>query len=184
MNEKTMRIWILIPILAAVIITCLILYIAGVAGSVVCFGVDSSDRLYVGFGDTIQVYEGDTVIKELSPKTSKTYLFTILSDDTLILTTASIDYKLDLDGNVIEQTDNAGTQLYYDLRKEKREFISQKGDIYRMENILGQTQIKKNGAVVYREPLVSVIAGYAVLISIAILLLCIPKLISKTRDGL
>ena len=91
---------------------------------------------------------------------------------------------MDLDGNVIEQTDNAGTQLYYDLRKEKREFISQKGDIYRMENILGQTQIKKNGAVVYREPLVSVIAGYAVLITIAILLLCIPKLISKTRDGL
>jgi len=183
MNKNTMRIWLFTPIIFLIILVCLVFYMVGIAGSVVCFGVDSNDCLYVGFGDKIEVYEGKTMIRELSPKTSKSYLFTILPDDVILLTTASVDYKLNLDGSIIEKTENAGSGLYNDMQKGKRTFMSPNGDFYKMRSVLGQTTIEKNGDTVYQEPIISVITGYLILICSIALVVCVISILSRDKKG-
>ena len=89
-------------ILFCILFACLMMVITGTATlSISGFAVDSSDRLYVGMQKEICVYENGTIIDRLSPHTSRTYIFTITEDDTILLSTSTTIYVMDLKGNMM-----------------------------------------------------------------------------------
>ena len=65
------------------------------------------------------------MIGSISPKTSRGYAFTIQKDDTILLSTASSIYTLDLSGNVIDKQEDVGTKTFNELQKAKKIFITQ-----------------------------------------------------------
>lgn len=139
-------------ILFCIFFACLMMVITGTATlSISGFAVDSSDRLYVGMQKEICVYENGTIIDRLSPHTSRTYIFTITEDDTILLSTSTTIYVMDLKGNILERREDKGADLYNQLSYRRKQFVSHNGDIYKHRGIFGITQIVKNGTdIVYK----------------------------------
>lgn len=65
------------------------------------FGIDSKGTLYIGKDSVIEKVNDGKVMVTISPKTSREYAFAIKEDDTILLSTASTVYTLDLSGNAI-----------------------------------------------------------------------------------
>ena len=90
------------------------------------FGVDSAGVLYVGKEGVIEKYDGNKMIGEISPQTSRGYAFTVKEDDTILLSTADMVYKLDLSGKVLDEWEDEGTSTFNDLQF-IRKFIAKDG---------------------------------------------------------
>jgi len=86
--------------MTCVVVFCLLLLITGKATPFISgFAIDKNDWIYVGEETEICVYENDVLIRTINPQTSRAYAFTI-ADDQILLSTASIFYIMDLDGNI------------------------------------------------------------------------------------
>lgn len=146
MNGKVKRMLaIFSAILSCIVLCCLILLFSGVVNiSVSGFAVDSSNRLYVGTAKQIHVYEGSRMVNSISPHTSRAYAFTIIEDENILLSTSTTVYVMDLNGNILSTADDHGADVYNQISYHKRKFVSANGDVYRLTNILGRTQILKN----------------------------------------
>ena len=140
------------PSLFVVLLSCFVLVITGtVTLSVSGFAVDHFDRLYIGTTNEIRVYEESRIVKNISPHTSRTYVFTIQEGENILLSTSTKVYVMDLDGNVLETKEDPGADIYNQLSYQKGRFISDKGDIYRMSSVFGWTRITKNSTeIVYQ----------------------------------
>ena len=112
--------------------------------SVSGFAVDKSERIYVGETNKIAVYEDGILVNEISPKTSRSYIFTINQDDHILLSTSDKIYIMDLNGNVLEQREDKGADIYNQLSYRKKQFVSTSGDVYKLKDGLGRTRIVKN----------------------------------------
>lgn len=124
---------------------CVILLISGAVNlSISGFVVDNSDRIYVGTAKAISVYENGELVREINPKTSQTYRFTMDDNGNLFLSTSSEIYIMDLEGNILETREDPGADAYNQISYRKNKFISQKGDEYRLINF-GRSKIVKNG---------------------------------------
>lgn len=115
------------------------------------FAIDSNERLYIGKRNSIEVYEDGKLVKTINPLSSRTYAFTIQNDDTLLLSTSTVEYVLDLDGNIISSKEDNGTNTYNKI-KNNREFITENGKSYKLENHLGRYSLVCDGVVVYQMP--------------------------------
>lgn len=108
------------------------------------FSVDKNDRLYIGTEKGIAVYQGDVQVDSISLPTSRAYAFTMQRNDTILLSTATEVYILDLSGNVLNHRADAGSETFYKLRANRRDYKSWKGDHYHMNGSFGYTRIYKN----------------------------------------
>lgn len=132
-------------ILFCILFVCVILVITGiVTPSLSGFAVDSSDRLYIGMQKEICVYEEGSIIRRINPHTSRTYIFTITENDTILLSTSTKIYVMDLYGNILEEREDVGADTYNQLSYKKRRFVSHSGDVYTLKGIIGPTRIVKN----------------------------------------
>jgi len=155
--------------------------IAGAANiGIPCFSVDSSERLYIGLSGKILVYDEGTQIASISPKTSRTYMFEVQSDDTIILSTSTTVYLLDLDGNVIDSWDDTGCNTYRDLQRGKRHQSSENGTQYSIKSPLGWTRIVRDGnELVYRISIYSYVMKLLLFISVPALVACAIYCVGK-----
>lgn len=156
-NKKMERIFLTTAIVGLVGFICGLLIICGSATPFIqCFSVDQQGRVYVGFDGKIEVFGNGEYIESFSPKTSRAYVFTILEDDTILLSTPSVVYSMDLHGNVLDSWKEDGTDTFYQLEYQKKQFTSLDGSHYRLKGSLGWTRIVKDGTnVVYRIPVFS-----------------------------
>lgn len=128
------------------------------------FAVDNTGRLYIGKGYGIEVYEGDTFLRKISPKTSRGYMFTIVDGDTIVVSTASFVYHMDLDGKVLAKEEDKGTKVYNELQRNKNSFIDENGLNYTLTRPFGRAQISDGEKVIYKMPTLD----YTVLVTMAL----------------
>jgi len=128
-----------------VVILCLILILTGITTPFISgFAVDASDRIYIGTQNEIRVYEDSMLINTINPQTSRAYVFTINEEGNILLSTPTIIYILDLDGNILDVQEDSGADMYNQLQY-KRKFISHNGDEFALVDVIGWTRIIKNG---------------------------------------
>ena len=120
------------------------------------FGVDSAGVLYVGKEGVIEKYDGNKMIGEISPQTSRGYAFTIKEDDSILLSTADMVYKLDLSGKVLDEWEDEGTSTFNDLQY-IRKFVGKDGRQYTMKLHFGRTIIYSGEDVIYKMPMLDYI---------------------------
>ena len=95
-------VWIIAPILGVIMLICLFLYASGtVSLSMHGISVDHSGRLYVGEDHRIVVVDGGEIAGTITPPTAEAYLFTVQADDTILLSTSSKAYWMDLSGGIL-----------------------------------------------------------------------------------
>jgi hypothetical protein len=143
------------------------------------FAVDSNNRLYVG-RDEIEVYENGELLKTINPKTSRAYVFTIQDDDTILLSTASKVFIMDLDGNVINQYEDTYTKIFNGLTREKNLFTAKDGTQYSVKHRLTWLEIVKDNDVrVYRLPMLDFATRITTAVACISLWILVPTLIVK-----
>ena len=120
------------------------------------FGVDSAGILYIGKDDVIEKYENNKLLGTISPQTSRGYAFTLQEDDTILLSTASNVYKLDLAGKVLDKWEDEGTSTFNKLQY-IRKFKAKDGREYLMKLQLGRTVICSGDDVIYKMPMLDYI---------------------------
>lgn len=120
------------------------------------FGVDASGVLYVGKEGVIEKYDNGKKIGEISPQTSRGYAFTVKEDDTILLSTADMVYKLDLSGKVLDEWEDEGTSTFNDLQY-IRKFVAKDGRQYAMKLHFGRTVICLGEDVIYKMPMLDYI---------------------------
>lgn len=148
------------------------------------FAVDSADRLYIGTANAIQVYEDGTLINQIDPQTDRSYVFTIDQDGDLLLSTSTEVYRMDLSGKVLEQREDRGAHVYNQIQARRSTFLSSRGDVYKMKNVLGRTKITKNDSqTVYQISVLSIIVKVLIAICVILLFLFPVWLIQKRKNG-
>ena len=140
----------LIVIWVVGLVSMILLMTGTVSPFIECFAVDDQNRLYVGTISEIQVYDKDKHIKSISPQTSKSYMFTISDDNTILLSTANTVYSMDLDGNILSTSDDNATDIYNQIQYKKYKYTASNGNTYKLVSPFGFSRIVKNGSeVVY-----------------------------------
>lgn len=131
---------------AVTMFICVVLVLGNfVTLSINSFAVDSQDRLYIGIPEEIRVYEADTLVDCLPAHTSRSYVFTIAENDTILLSTSTKIYIMDLSGNVLSEKDDIGADTYNQMQYKRKNFVSSNGDSYQLKSVFGRTKIVKNG---------------------------------------
>ena len=182
METKIKRLILIIP-LALIIIFCIFSIASGSADiQIKSFAVDSAERMYVGTESRIDVFDQGVHVFSISPQTSRGYMFTITEDDTILLSTGTIVYSMELDGKVIGSWDDKASGVYNNLQKSRSGFISKNNDIYTKKNTFGRTKIVKNDDItVYEITVFSYIVKLLFYGSSAGMLLLIFNLLSINR---
>ncbi len=160
-GDKIMRLGklliIFLLILFPIITICNVLMSMGIVSITYSgFGVDSLGVLYVGKENTIEKYKDGKMIGKISPQTSRGYAFTIQEDDTILLSTASIVYKIDHSGKILDEWEDEDTSTFNDVQF-IRKFIAKDGRKYVMKSLLGRTVIYCNNDIIYKMPLLDYI---------------------------
>jgi hypothetical protein len=138
--------------LGVIMLVCVILFGAEVSSPFVsCFAVDSKDRVYVGKHNRIDIYDSGVLVESIRTKTTREYVFTIEPDDRLLLATSTTVYYMDTSGNVLSRFDDPTGDVHRQIKRARKEFVSQQSDVYHMRNVLGWHYIVKNNSeTVYR----------------------------------
>lgn len=160
---------------ASVFFLCVMLVICNaVTLSIECFGVDSQNRVYVSHPSEIRVYEDGIPVNQIPAQTSRGYMFSVLPNDTILLSTATKVYTMDLSGNILNQQEDIGTHTYNEIQRNRKEVTSSQGDYYRIRNSIGRTKIVKNGIeTVYQISILSVIVKSLMVLCIVLFVLFI-----------
>lgn len=117
------------------------------------FGVDSNNVLYIGKSNLIEKYSNGELIGEIDPQTSRAYAFTLKKDDTIMLSTGSTIYTMDLDGKVLKTQEDELTLTFNNL-KQIKEHTSSNGKTYHLKSFLGKESIISNdGKIIFTTPL-------------------------------
>ncbi len=117
------------------------------------YAIDSSGNLYIGKEYEIQVYDSGILKYTINPQTSRAYVFTMDSNDRIILSTASTVYTMSLQGDVLSEIEDYGTSTYNKLASRKRFFTAANGDKYTLVSILGRFVILRNNReIIYKMP--------------------------------
>ena len=168
-------------IVLTVMLSCLGLVLSGGTPiSIPCFSADSQGRIYVGHQRKIEVYDNGLLVRTINPKTSRGYMFTILENDTILLSTSTVVYSMDLMGNVISSWEDQGADTYNQLQYGKTRYESSRGDVYKLESVFGRTRIVKNGIdVVYSISLKSYVVKLLLIVSTVMFVLIIAVILYK-----
>lgn len=146
------------------------------------FAMDSTGILYVGKDASIEKIKDGKVIETLSPQTSRGYAFTIKKDDTILLSTASTVYTLDLSGNIISETEDEGTLTFNKLQITKKFFASSDGKIYVVKSPFGRTTVRSSkGETIYQMPILDYIVKLILIGFFLSTCICVPIIIYKWK---
>ncbi len=152
--------------------------------SVDCFAVDSTGKLYVGSNGRICVYDNRKclyVIDEyrgIGDLPVKGAIFTITSDDMITMVTGGYVVTMDLMGNVQEMKEDNASSVRGKMERKKNTFVSQNGDIYTKQNVLGRTCIQKNGdETVYQTSFGSLLIKTMLAVSVLGFVVAVPAII-------
>lgn len=174
MNKKR-ALMIYAPISGLVVLFCFYMIFSGkVSLSMNGFAVDKDDCLYIGKEYTIEVYKNDELLRTINPQTSRSYVFTILNGDTILLSTSSKVYTMDLYGNVLSEEPDDMTKVYNRLQREKKEFFSVNKETYCLKNKWGRTYIVNNENVIYKMPLVDYVVRLLLCIAFISIWIFVP----------
>lgn len=166
-------VWIIAPILGVIVFVCLLLYASGtVSLSMHGISVDHSGRLYVGEDHRIVVVDGGQIVGTITAKTAGAYMFTVQADDTILLSTSSKAYVMDLSGGILSEKDDADTRIYNQLKRHNNAVVSDSGEKYEMTCRFGRTRVVKGDEVLYEMPLLDYFVRIT-LVVLAIGLVCI-----------
>lgn len=171
-------------IVGIVVFVCIVLIGAGVVNiSVKCFAADSDGNLYVGLTEQILVYSDERVlIRSFSSKTSRDYIFTINENDTILLTTSSQNYMMDLHGNLLKYEENDPMHQYPELQDSRTQFEDVNGNWYKITDVLGWTKIVKNDSiVVYQITTLSFLVKISLYFAVISFLFSVRKMINTRR---
>lgn len=169
----------IILVLGIGVFVCLFLIITGsVSLSFNGFAVDEQGQLYIGRDNTIVVLNNREYSRSISPHTSRTYKFTIINDESIILSTSSEVYVMDLYGNVLQQYPDDDTSVYNQLQRQSRHYIASDGTKYAMKRHWGRIRIYKEDEIVYEMPLHDyTVYLILIILSIFVFLVCIIYII-------
>ena len=141
------------------------------------FAIDGNGNLYIGKNYAIEVLGQDgSVLRQISPYTSRGYRFTIEENNTILIDTGDFLYRTDLSGNLKESKEIHGDGLSVSVL---HKYVSANGTVYRMKSRLlrpyivrmdgaERVQIYKMPAFDYTVKLLSVISFPVFLVSIAL----------------
>ena len=119
-------------------------------GSILDFDVDSSENIYIGTIDQINVYHNGTLFRQISPPTSRKYRFYIENDRLIIgCVTDGKGGTYDLEGNELSY----GEFLYDEIEQvAKHKKVVVNGHEYHLSTNLGMTPyvITRDGIKVYQ----------------------------------
>lgn len=157
--------------------TCVMLVLTGAVNlSVDCFSVDKNDRLYISTTNGIAVYEDGKQVDRISLPTSRGYKFTMQRNNTILLSTSTEVYVLDLSGNIISQREDAGATTFYQIQRNRRNFKSWNGDNYRLRGTVGYTRIiKNNSEIVFRTGALSAVVAFVLIFGWIAMAICILR---------
>lgn len=141
-----------------VLIFCLIMIFTGLASPFInSFAFDEEGKLYVGEGRTIRVFQ-DGIQVDVLDMTSDSYVFTINSDNELIVAYPSTVFCMDLAGNVLGEQEDPFAEMYQKINRDGGLVTTNAGDEYRKISEFGWSRIIKNGTEeVYRLSILSFI---------------------------
>lgn len=137
------------------------------------FGIDSADRLYIGTGHKISVYEGKTEINTITTGTSRGFYFTIQRDDTILLSTSTHVYILDLQGSLIKEITQDIERTHGRIKDGRFRFQTASGDLYIASRPFGRLTIHQGDDVVFKMPLLDYVTMLLTFISAPCFLLSI-----------
>lgn len=147
------------------------------------YGVDSNDKLYVGRLNQILVFDGGTLEDTIQLPEFKIWSLGVQEDDTLVVSSGSNIYVMDLNGNVL--TKEADQQDRYSDLLHQNCVVDSSGAAYTKHAPLGWTQIiDAEDNVCYRVPIVDYLAKIMAFISVGCYLIGIPIVTKyeKMRD--
>lgn len=172
-----------VSVVAPVFIICLSLIFTGNVSINICgFAVDTYENLYIGTDSGIEKYQNGALVKMIDPKTSRGYAFTVQADNTILLSTASKVYTMDLDGNVIDECEDIDTKTFNELRREKNKFTAADASVYSMKNTLGRTKIVSDGGeIIYQLPTTDYIVKIAFSLATLSAFIFVPIIVYKWR---
>jgi hypothetical protein len=177
MKEKVSRMAAFVVPWGCILFICVMLVVCNVVTlSIKSFAVDSQDRLYIGQSEVICVYEGDELVNQISAQTSRAYQFTVQSNDTVLLSTASKVYIINMNGEILDEYEDVGTKTYNKLQRNSKTFTSNKGDKYQIKDALARTKIVKNNTeTVYQIPVLSVVVKLLIELCLVSIILFVGK---------
>ena len=187
--EKLKSIIIFVAIVCPIMFTCLFLIFTGTVTLFLHgFAVDSYGKLYLGKDSKIEVYDNSVLDYTISSMTSRGYAFTIQADDTILLSTSTIVYTLDLHGNVLNEEEDVDTKVINSLEKRKKIFYSSNGDKYILKSPWGRTEIvlerDDDIDIIYQMPILDYVVRIVMLIVFVCFFIFIPMIITDTDKEL
>ncbi len=109
------------------------------------FGVDTEERVYLGTANgKILVWKDQQQIGTLHAPTSRGYQITV-KDDEILCAIGNADYRMDLDGNILEKSDDPTSSLYASLQFQ-RSCTTADGTTYRLRHFWGRTSVVRDSA--------------------------------------
>lgn len=139
------------------------------------FAIDSSGILYLGKNAKIEKYFNGEIVGNIDPQTSRGYAFTIQNDDTMLVSDASIVYKLELNGNIVDSWKDIGTQTFNEMHKKEKSFVTNSGKIFLMKSKMGRVSIvSEDGNCIYKMPMLDYIVKvllFFIMLSLLIVIL-------------
>ena len=147
----------ILPFLLIIWLLCFLTEAFQTQFAIVSFATDSSDRLYVGFERTIEVYDNGNLVAEIDTSDFRTYHFTITTDDRILIASATHSYTMDLKGNLLSSQKEPAGNTYCQLKQNSDEFVSQSGKKYTLKwkHIWPQI-LESENVTVYQVPMVAV----------------------------
>ena len=169
-------------IIGLVFLTCIILLLAGkVSFANNGFAVDKYDQLYVGKQRKIVVLKDNICVKTIKPPTSRAYKFTIIDGETILLSTSTKIYKMDLSGKILSESADDGNKLYSQLQW-KKTYTDHKGFNYTLKSNWGRRSIYKEGDQIYVMPLLDYIFLVLLVFSATILIVtCLAVVVKRFK---
>ena len=144
------------------------------------FAIDSLDNLYVGKENKIEKYYNDVLIGTIDPQTSRAYAFTI-KDDTILLSTTSTVYTLDLNGNIVSEREDYELETFNMLQHQKN-FTAANGKTYFLKSSFGRKKIvSEDGNVIYNMPVKDYIVKLMFIAAFISAFIIIPIIVYKWR---
>ena len=117
------------------------------------YGVDSAGNLYVGRDHKINVYDNGELVNTIQRFTDRSYAFTIMENDTILLSTSTTIYRMDLSGTtILEEYPDSNSEMFYELLRQKYAPKNTAADKYTAARIWGKLTIKQNGEIIYQTP--------------------------------
>ena len=115
--------------------------------------ISSNEKIYIGYMQQIDVFDGQVLVSTLNPPTSRAYYLMVENDELIVVTASGLCAKYDLEGNLLGKEDMSNSE-YYRLKKEaQRKEYCYGESRYQIKKHMGLIpfEITKNNQTIFRE---------------------------------